>query len=73
MLGLRGVPPETRTDYTLISELGWRLSRTQKPDGSWLLAWRCPSCWATFKQNKVAAGEPPPSSTPSPSNRPRRT
>jgi hypothetical protein len=53
--------PETETDYTLISaQYGWRLTRTMDRDGSLLLEWRCPSCWAIFKAERPRVGDGPP-------------
>jgi hypothetical protein len=47
--------PETETDYTLISaQYGWRLTRSKGRDGSLLLEWRCPSCWAKHKAGAAA-------------------
>jgi hypothetical protein len=49
--------PETDTNYTLISaEHGWRLHRTRAVDGTFLMEWRCPTCWQRFKE---ANGAPP--------------
>src|SRR5689334_10921552 len=67
--------PETETNYTLISsQFGWRLSRTRMPDGTFVVEWRCPSCWKEFKQRKLAAEEARrgvyPSPVPAPSTRP---
>jgi len=56
--------PDARTDHSLISELGWRLERKQRPDETWTLSWHCPECWKELKRRKLEAGEPPPSSGP---------
>ncbi len=69
--------PETETDYTLISaQFGWRLTRGKAADGSLLLEWRCPSCWAAHKRAHSQAvtlddpsrqsSKPPPASTKRP-------
>jgi hypothetical protein len=43
--------PTTQSDYTLISaQFGWRLSRTQLPNGTYEVDWRCPECWAAYKK-----------------------
>jgi hypothetical protein len=47
--------PETNTEYTLISTLGWRLARGQAHDGSFALVWRCPDCWSKHKELTGAA------------------
>jgi hypothetical protein len=41
--------PETTTDHTLVSSMGWRLMRGQHADGSWHADWRCGKCWAAHK------------------------
>ncbi len=52
--------PLTETGYTLISkEFGWRLLRRKALDGSLVLEWRCPTCWAKYKQRNAIAGGPP--------------
>jgi hypothetical protein len=48
-------PPETRTQYTLISSHGWRVVRTHHSDGQVALQWRCASCWKAFKASRPAA------------------
>ncbi len=62
--GCGKAPPPRSTDYTLISDLGWRLQRTKSPDGTVLLAWRCPDCWKALKNKKAAEGAPPPPDDP---------
>jgi hypothetical protein len=64
-LGCGAKSPEVETEYTLISgRFGWRLSRRLARDGSFILEWRCPNCWAKFKSERAASGdgETPPSS-----------
>jgi hypothetical protein len=41
--------PETTTDHTLVSSMGWRLMRGQTADGSWHAEWRCGRCWTAHK------------------------
>ena len=72
-----GLSPETETNYTLISsQFGWRLTRTRLPNGSFVVEWRCPVCWKSYKQRKIAAeearrsGQTIPSPVPAPSTRP---
>ncbi len=62
--------PETNTSHTLISaSFGWRLTRRQIKEGSYVAEWRCPACWRKHKAEpevkkapsappKVAAGAP---------------
>jgi hypothetical protein len=40
--------PMTNTNYTLISQTGWRLTRVQQKD-TVAMEWRCPSCWARMR------------------------
>jgi len=43
--------PETETDYTLIgSRFGWRLRKERAADGTVILEWRRPQCWAEYKK-----------------------
>jgi hypothetical protein len=50
--------PETETDYTLISaRFGWRLRREKTLDGTIILEWRCPDCWAEFKKSKASSAQ----------------
>lgn len=61
--------PEVETEYTLISgRFGWRLTRRMARDGSAVLEWRCPTCWAKYKAEKAAL--PPDSQEPAPISRP---
>jgi hypothetical protein len=50
--------PETNSDETLVSSIGWRLERRKSPGGvrGMQFLWRCPSCWRAFKE-KSAAGK----------------
>ena len=49
-----GAPP-TNTRYTLISsQHGWRLRRGVGVDGVPFIEWRCPECWAVFKEARNA-------------------
>jgi hypothetical protein len=43
--------PETKTDETLVSTIGWRLERRRASGGAnaMLFLWRCPACWRAFK------------------------
>jgi hypothetical protein len=55
----RAKSPVVETEYTLISSrFGWRLSRRVNRDGSLILEWRCPTCWARFKEQKQMAMTP---------------
>jgi len=46
--------PETTTDHTLVSSMGWRLMRGQHTDGSWHAEWRCGRCWTAHKAKAKA-------------------
>ena len=35
---------------------GWRLTRKLAGDGSSLLEWRCPKCWARYREAAGVAG-----------------
>ncbi len=37
--------PHSNTNYTLISQTGWRLTRARST-GAVVMEWRCPACWA---------------------------
>ena len=56
-------PPETSTNYTLISRTGWRLTRQKGADGSVVAEWHCSKCWArhraTLKQAQTPSGRVP--------------
>lgn len=58
--------PAANTDYTLISaNFGWRVIRQDRPDGSRVMEWRCPSCWRAYKASRskgagTTPDEPPP-------------
>jgi hypothetical protein len=55
-------PPETNTEQTLVSKLGWRVSRIKR-DNQTILEWRCPECWrkhkAAFPSGMYSATKPP--------------
>jgi hypothetical protein len=42
-------PPETNTQTTLVSKLGWRVIRAKQADGSTVVEWRCATCWLKRK------------------------
>ena len=53
--------PQTNTNYTLISSrYGWRLTRTIDDEGRRIMEWRCPMCWARYRETKMerARSEP---------------
>ena len=51
--------PRTRTEHTLISNVGWRLAR-RVVGGRTVLEWRCPPCFARFKQTQKGVPTIPP-------------
>jgi hypothetical protein len=52
--------PETETQYTLIAQHGWRVSRSRGNGGETILEWRCPPCWVGYKARQPAAKTMPP-------------
>lgn len=57
-VGCNARAPQTETNYTLISsQHGWRLTRKRGPDGP-IVEWRCPTCWAAYKQRGEAGARP---------------
>jgi hypothetical protein len=47
--------PRTDTNYTLISQRhGWRLTRSDGPDGKKISEWRCPVCYAKLREKRRA-------------------
>jgi hypothetical protein len=55
--------PETNTNYTLISQTGWRLTRGEGADGSIIMKWHCPECWAKRKLSGDTKSRPESKST----------
>jgi hypothetical protein len=55
-------PPTTNTEQTLVSKLGWRVSRIKRDDEI-IIEWRCADCWAkhkaTFGSGTYTAIKPP--------------
>jgi hypothetical protein len=45
------VAEEEISSYSLIGN-GWRLTRSQTPEGA-IVEWRCPRCWAAYKATQV--------------------
>jgi hypothetical protein len=50
-------PPDTNTEYTLISRSGWRLTRCQGPDGALRTEWRCRKCWTLHRLTLKAVSD----------------
>jgi hypothetical protein len=45
--------PVTETNYTLISARhGWRLTLGTDDQGSRVMLWRCPTCWARHRKEQ---------------------
>jgi hypothetical protein len=58
-VGCRARAPETETEYTLISSrFGWRLTRRIDRDGTFVMEWRCPTCWQNYKAERHLAMTP---------------
>ena len=80
-IGCRVTSPSVETEYTLISNrFGWRLTRRTDKSGVLVLEWRCPACWARYKQERslamtpsegvpIATAEPPAGTEGAPSSR----
>ncbi len=50
----RVASPPTRPGTTLVtSKFGWRAVRIPAGDGS-TAEWRCPECWATYRNRKLS-------------------
>jgi hypothetical protein len=50
------VPPQDDESALISVKYGWRLTRKVEGDGSSLLEWRCPKCWARYRETVKAAG-----------------
>ena len=48
------VPPSDDESALISMKYGWRLTRKIQTDGTSLLEWRCPKCWARFREGKRA-------------------
>ena len=48
--GCGAEPPETSSDNTLVSKLGWRLRRYTDGTGALVSEWRCAACWVELKK-----------------------
>jgi hypothetical protein len=48
------VPPSDDESALISMKYGWRLTRKILADGSSLLEWRCPRCWARFREGRLA-------------------
>ncbi len=59
-VGCHAMAPTLTGSTTLMSKLGWRISRVLAPDGARDVAWRCPACWAAHKRDGEAAKKPSP-------------
>jgi len=49
-IGCGSEPPASNTDFTLVSARGWRLTPAVADDGSKMMQWRCPPCWARHRR-----------------------
>ena len=49
--------PRTSTNYTLISRVGWRLTRSRSASGEARFEWRCPACWTAYKAALALAAD----------------
>jgi len=53
----KSTAPDMSGETTLVSKKGWRLNRALNKDGTLLLEWWCPPCWA---ERKAHGGSLPP-------------
>jgi hypothetical protein len=49
--------PETELSYSLIGLAGWREVRVEGAGGVTRVEWRCPACWANYKQRTRARSQ----------------
>jgi hypothetical protein len=50
------MPPMLKTNYTLISSLGWRVEAVVDESGRKMAVLRCPECAKRRKQNSALTG-----------------
>jgi hypothetical protein len=48
------VPPSDDESALISMKYGWRLTRKTQADGSSVLEWRCPRCWARYRESRHA-------------------
>jgi len=46
------VPPQDDESSLISVKYGWRLTRNVAADGAARLEWRCPKCWATYRETR---------------------
>jgi hypothetical protein len=51
------VPPLDDESALISMKYGWRLTRSVARDGTATLEWRCPKCWAEYREKKHAVGD----------------
>lgn len=51
------VPPLDDESALISMKYGWRLTRRVATDGTATLEWRCPKCWAEYREKKQAVGD----------------
>ena len=52
----RAEPPDVSGEITMVSKLGWRLTRRIDARGHVVLDWRCPACADRHKRLRALAG-----------------
>ncbi len=65
--------PEPDADQALVSvstKYGWRVTRTQGPNGGVVFEWRCSPCWLRYKAERGIGSTPPPHALDAPLARP---
>jgi hypothetical protein len=55
-------PPDMGDGHTTLASAspssGWRLSKTQEPDGTNSVVWRCPECWLAHRPPRIEIPRP---------------
>jgi len=52
------VPPHDDESALISMKYGWRLTRKLLDDGTSLLQWRCPRCWARYREARQPTETP---------------
>lgn len=49
------VPPQDDESALISMKYGWRLTRVVAPSGEATLEWRCPKCWAVYREQRTSS------------------
>jgi hypothetical protein len=52
-VGCRITAPKTNTEQTLLTTMGWRVTRRRTANGEMYTELRCPTCWAQYKARSI--------------------